>query len=533
MRRPLPLPPSFLVLACVALTGVSLARYALAEASRCSGTSSGSLIALQLPPAVFADGIADIGRFVEQCPTLDPALAQITSDFTLRRNGTVAALPFCSEPVSQMHPSMYSPELEILQALRMAYYMDRGQRGHLPWTPGTFYDWMKAKIAGIDVYDGGLGYSYCCEQFGGRDYVAITSSIFTNDSFDFGVVSLSSLVALLGHETRHVDGYPHTSCCRNGPGGCDQSFDPSNLTPYGIQWWLYALWLTGAINVGYQCLAPEPLYEVVGTDENSLPDFASLFCTNPPPALAAPQLPGGPCGVPARSPCIETSDTLCLHEGRFRVEASWVNQFNGVSGSARAIPSTDSTGFFWFTEPSNYELIVKILNINNVIKVFYGELTDLHFTVTVTDTQTGAVKAYQNTPGDCGAIDENAFAATPAPHALAKRGSCAAGSNTLCLLDQRFAVSVNWTNQFNDTSGLGSPRNLSDQSGLFSFTDPTDVELVMKAVDFSDRTAFFWAALSDFEYDIIVTDTVGGTMRTYHNPAGTYCGGLDNHAFPP
>ncbi len=226
---------------------------------------------------------------------------------------------------------------------------------------------------------------------------------------------------------------------------------------------------------------------------------------------------------------------LCLDSGRFQVAATWMNQFDGTSGTAGAIPSTDSTGFFYFTDPSNYELVVKILNINGVIKLFYTELTNLKFIITVTDTRDGTAKTYENTPGDCGAIDENAFtAAGAARRAAAGRGFCVPGSTTLCLLNRRFAVNVDWMNQFNDTSGLGSPRSLSDQSGLFSFTDPTDVELVMKVVDFGDRTAFFWGALSDFAYDINVTDTLGGTIiKTYHNAPGSYCGGLDNNAFPP
>jgi hypothetical protein len=226
--------------------------------------------------------------------------------------------------------------------------------------------------------------------------------------------------------------------------------------------------------------------------------------------------------------------SLCLDSGRFRVAATWMNQFDGTSGTAHAIPSTDSTGFFYFTDPTNYELVVKILNIDGVIKVFYTELTNLKFIITVTDTRDGTAKTYENTPGDCGAIDENAFtAAATARRVAAGHGLCAPGSNTLCLLNRRFAVNVDWMNQFNNTSGLGSPRSLSDQSGLFSFTDPTDVELVMKVVDFGDRTAFFWGALSDFAYDISVTDTLGGTTKTYHNAAGSYCGGLDNNAFPP
>jgi hypothetical protein len=161
------------------------------------------------------------------------------------------------------------------------------------------------------------------------------------------------------------------------------------------------------------------------------------------------------------------------------------------------------------------------------------------------------VKVYHNTAGDCGAIDETAFPVVgpppPGASAAAARpfgptipgtaavteASCAPGSGTLCLLDRRFAVSVTWMNQFAGTSGAGRAKSLSDLSGLFTFTDPTDVELVLKVVPFSDRIAFYYAALSDFAYEITVTDTRSGTVKTYINPAGTYCGGLDNNAFPP
>jgi len=245
----------------------------------------------------------------------------------------------------------------------------------------------------------------------------------------------------------------------------------------------------------------------------------------------------GPGGV-----CKPDKLTLCLLDKRFRVQVSWTNQFNGAAGSGLAIPSTDSTGFFYFTDPTNYELIVKILPLNAGITVFYGELTDLQFVITVTDTASGTVKTFTNTPGDCGGFDNDAFPATAAAPVAAgdqrlaigkKAGTCAPSSNTLCLLDRRFAIKVNWMNQFDGSSGVGSGRSLSDESGFFTFTDPTVLELVMKVVDFGNRTAFFWGALSNLEYDISVTDTVGGTTKSYHNPAGTFCGGLDNSAFPP
>ncbi len=257
------------------------------------------------------------------------------------------------------------------------------------------------------------------------------------------------------------------------------------------------------------------------------------------PALQSFLAPSGPPAV-----CKPGKDVLCLLGRRFQVTVSWMNQFDGSSGVGGAIVGTDNTGYFFFTDPANYELIVKILDISGTIKVFYAELTDLIFTITISDTVSGETKTYSNTPGDCGAIDENAFPAAAAnpgagsaakalPLALLPKGTCRPSSSTLCLLNRRFAVTTTWMNQFNDTSGTGAPKPLSDQSGLFTFIDPTVVELVMKMVQFTDRVAFFYGALSDFQYSITVTDTVGGTSKTYQNPAGTYCGGLDNNAFPP
>src|SRR5437867_514445 len=94
--------------------------------------------------------IHNIRQFLDQCPQTDPAIAQIRKDFEVRRGGIlVAELPPCTEPVSAMPASLYSDELIVLQGLRVIYYMDRGQTGHLPWTNGTMYDWMKSKIGGI------------------------------------------------------------------------------------------------------------------------------------------------------------------------------------------------------------------------------------------------------------------------------------------------------------------------------------------------------------------------------------------------
>jgi hypothetical protein len=232
--------------------------------------------------------------------------------------------------------------------------------------------------------------------------------------------------------------------------------------------------------------------------------------------------------------CRGGDTSLCLLGGRFQLEVAWTNQYDGSSGVGHVVRSTDSTGFFYFTDRSNYELIVKLLDFGNVFKFFYGELTNLQFTITVTDTQSGVVKTYQNTPGDCGAIDQAAFAPSTAPGTVAAglpAGACVSSPGTLCLLGRRFAVNVSWHNQFDNTSGTGTGVQLSDESGRFSFTDPSNVELVLKMLDFGDIFKFFYGALSDLGYIITVTDTTNGTVKTYQNRPGNFCGGIDNAAF--
>lgn len=240
-------------------------------------------------------------------------------------------------------------------------------------------------------------------------------------------------------------------------------------------------------------------------------------------------------------PCVANPQTLCLQNRRFAVQVSWTNQFDNSSGVGRAVPSTDTTGFFSFGDPSNLELMVKVLNFGTVEKVFYGELTNLQFTITITDTRTGQVNNYSNTTGDCGGIDQTAFASSTAASTQGvlkmlsagapASGSCRADKNTLCLLNGRFAITVDWSNPGNGASGHGGARPLSGLVGTFFFTDPTNVELMTKMLDFGDRIAFFYGALSDLPYTIHVTDTTSGTVKTYQSTAGVLCGGLDNNAF--
>ena len=65
------------------------------------------------------------------------------------------------------------------------------------------------------------------------------------------------------------------------------------------------------------------------------------------------------------------------------------------------MPLTSDTGGFWFFDASNTELMIKILDgraLNGHFWVFAGALSDVGYTITVTDTQTGKSKVYRNAP---------------------------------------------------------------------------------------------------------------------------------------
>lgn len=133
-----------------------------------------------------------------------------------------------------------------------------------------------------------------------------------------------------------------------------------------------------------------------------------------PGAAFVPPLVAGPMSVaaPAAAACTSGAQSLCLAGNRFRVEAGW-RLPNGTSGPARAVAADADSGSFWFFGPDNLELTVKVLDgrgVNGKFWVFFGALSDVEYTVTVTDTATNAVRTYRNAPGTlCGQADTSAF----------------------------------------------------------------------------------------------------------------------------
>ena len=282
--------------------GVPLGRALIVIAA--AGVALVLLTASQQPvrghPAVAAGaGIDTIGDFLERCPTNDSIYPLIRNDFQIRREGVVVDALSCTEPVSAMTDAQYTDELIAAQALRTIFHMEGGRSVPYPWTQGSFYDWMKSKIGGVDIRANG---SYCCENYDGKWFVVVRSLSGFERRQHKQWRGLSQIIALLGHETRHVDGFPHVGGCPLFPTakyGCDQTYDPSSPSPYGIQWWLNAKWLSGEVNVGFGCL-PSVMTIATGHLNAANNDYGRRFVTQPPPLLTMPPQPGGPC--PGSSP---------------------------------------------------------------------------------------------------------------------------------------------------------------------------------------------------------------------------------------
>ncbi len=319
-------------------------------------------------------------------------------------------------------------------------------------------------------------------------------------------------------------------------------------------------------------------------------DFAALPGKSIDEAIDLVYEQGGP------PQCVDGETSLCLTDDRFLVDVFW-KDFEGNTGEGQAIPLTDDSGGFWFFDAANVELVVKVLDataINDHFWVFYGALSNVEYTLRITDTLTGAVRTYDNPSGafasagdtqaltvdgsvpvagaqaEQGSLIQQALGAgstlvregwkkmrtvlglgaglrhSPSQHVVhgshaarslpqdaARAASCAPSSTALCLEGGRFRVEVAWR-EFGGRTGVGQARPLTEDTGTFWFFDAANVELVVKVLDGRGVNGHFWVfygALSNVAYTLTVTDTATGETRSYENPLGEFGSAGDTEAF--
>lgn len=232
---------------------------------------------------------------------------------------------------------------------------------------------------------------------------------------------------------------------------------------------------------------------------------------------------------PQAAACTPTATSLCLSGGRFSVSTQWRTSSSG--GAGQAIALTSDTGYFWFFDKSNVEVVVKVLDacsFSNQFWVFAAGLTDVDVDMTVTEVATGKKKVYHNPSGTAflPIQDTNAFACiggSPAGAFLPERAAAPdAQASTALLLNNRYKVEASW--RTNNASGVGYAVPITGDTGYFWFFSDTNVEVVLKVLNactFNERFWVFAGGLTDVAVTLKVTDTVTGTVKTYSNAQGT------------
>jgi hypothetical protein len=117
---------------------------------------------------------------------------------------------------------------------------------------------------------------------------------------------------------------------------------------------------------------------------------------------SGPCTPGGP-----------SDNIACLGGFRFRTFMTWTTK-QGQSGVGRVVQDTPDSATFWFFDPSNTEVLVKVLDgcaVNQRYWVFISGLTNVQVNISVRDLVKQTVKTYSNAQGHAFTpiLDTNAF----------------------------------------------------------------------------------------------------------------------------
>lgn len=184
---------------------------------------------------------------------------------------------------------------------------------------------------------------------GTRAYALVEANVTTQDglweSLRHGEAPLKNYQEILAHELGHVLGIDH-SCTY---AACDPHAREAIMRP-----WVHEDG-RGADLTADDLLAVRALYPRV---ESTLVD----------------------------STCQADDESLCLNHGRFRVTGEWST--GGAGARAGAVTLTADTGFFWFFDPANVEVVAKVLDgcgVNGHVWVFAAGLTDVRVALIVED----------------------------------------------------------------------------------------------------------------------------------------------------
>jgi hypothetical protein len=255
--------------------------------------------------------------------------------------------------------------------------------------------------------------------------------------------------------------------------------------------------------------------------------------------------------------CSDGLYNICLNNGRFNVTIDWTTPF-GNSGPAKMHRISPDAAYGTFFNDNNAEVFIKVLdacsfNPYNDFWVFSTHLSNVEYTITVTDTQTNQVRTTFNPQGyiapailatntiftECGSGDGSGLPPSefldtrslpPNANPIVEEyidpsviGACIPDQNTMCLNNGRFRVHATFEN-FQGGGGDAKQWQLTNESGYSTFFNDSNVELFFKVhpacVDPWNNSWVFAGGLTNVPVEFYVEDTAFGKVYHVTNPSG-------------
>jgi hypothetical protein len=240
---------------------------------------------------------------------------------------------------------------------------------------------------------------------------------------------------------------------------------------------------------------------------------------------------------------------LSLWNERFR---AWVTfEDEGALQAAEVVALDDNIGYFYFTREFYVDVFLKILDasvINGSWWVFAAPLTNLEFTLTVLDTETGATESYHSAAGTPTTFvditsfpNEDGYAARAPVETeasvlrlgAAASASCTPGAQVLCLVGGRFEVVVSFDppGPQGDTAASVSTVLETSHTGAFYLFDSLNVDILVEVAQKPTHFEVSIGTLTDVEFTVTVTDTCNSTSAAFPNTQGSQTNYFDDATF--
>ena len=117
---------------------------------------------------------------------------------------------------------------------------------------------------------------------------------------------------------------------------------------------------------------------------------------------------------------------------------------------------------------------------------------------------------------------------------LGRRFDTGCAENAVCLRDDRFEVTVEWSDPFNGGSGIGTGVQLTGDTGAFWFFEEDNLELMVKVLDGTSINGHYWVffgSLTNVEFELTVRDRLTDEEKTYVNEPFSFASVGDTTAF--